>query len=113
MVTKKTLVRRVLDDSKIEGDIPELEGELAVAWGEETAPARGIYDFAKSLKGDDKPLSLVGGVFEGKYLDAAGINEIASIPGLDVLRGMFVNIINSPIAGLAVVLNQVAEKRAT
>ena len=55
----------------------------------------------------------MGGVFEGKYLDAAGINEIASIPGLDVLRGMFVNIINSPIAGLAVVLNQVAEKRAT
>ena len=40
------------------------------------------------------------------------MTEIASIPALPVLRGMFVNVINSPIQGLAVALNQIAEKKA-
>ena len=108
-VIKKTLVRRALDNTKVEGDVPALDGELAIVWGEETAPARGIYDFAKAGHGDN--LQLVGGIFEGKYLDKDGINEIASIPGIDVLRGMFVNVINSPIQGLAVALGQIAEQK--
>ena len=107
-VIKKTLVRRALDGAQVEGDVPELEGELALAWGTETAPARGIHDFAKKHEGK---LQLVGGIFEGKFLDKEGITEIASIPGIDVLRGMFVNVINSPIQGLAVALGQIAEQK--
>ena len=38
--------------------------------------------------------------------------EIASIPSLHVLRGMFVNAINSPIQGLVVALNGIADKKA-
>jgi ribosomal protein L10 len=37
--------------------------------------------------------------------------EIAQIPDRQTLLGMFVNVINSPIQGLAVALNAVAEKR--
>ena len=37
--------------------------------------------------------------------------EIATIPSLQTLRGMFVNVINSPIAGLAVALKAIADKR--
>lgn len=107
-VIKKTLVRRALENANIDGVLPELDGELALAWGEETAPARGIHNFAK---GREENLRLVGGIFEGRYLDAAGITEIASIPGLDVLRGMFVNVINSPIQGLVVALGQIAEHK--
>jgi len=39
------------------------------------------------------------------------MNEIANIPSLDVLRGMFVNIINSPIQRTAIALGQIAEKK--
>jgi len=39
------------------------------------------------------------------------MQEIATIPSLQVLRGMFVNVINSPIQGLAIALNAIAQKK--
>ncbi len=55
---------------------------------------------------------ILGGVFDGVYKSKEEMTEIASIPSLQTLRGMFVNVINSPIQGLAVSLNQIAEKKA-
>jgi ribosomal protein L10 len=37
--------------------------------------------------------------------------SIATIPPLQTLRGMFVNLINSPIQRFAVVVNAIAEKQ--
>ncbi|OGG55124.1 50S ribosomal protein L10 [Candidatus Kaiserbacteria bacterium RIFCSPHIGHO2_02_FULL_49_11] len=109
LVTKKTLTKRALQSSGVEGNIPELQGELAVAWGEDAiAPARGVYEFAKKHK--DK-LAILGGIFERRFMDAAEMTTIASIPPLQTLRGMFVNVINSPIQGLAVALDQIAQAR--
>lgn len=108
-VSKKTLTKRVLDAEKFEGAQPELTGELAMAWGEdEVAPARGIYAFAKKFP---EALKILGGVFEGKYMSAAEMTEIASIPSLDVLRGKFVNVINSPLQRLAIALSEVSKKK--
>jgi large subunit ribosomal protein L10 len=110
-VAKKTLMRRALADRGYEGTLPELPGEIAIAWSTEdaTAAARGIYEHGKKHKG---ALSIVGGVFENKYLDAAGMNAIATIPPAPVLRGMFVNVINSPIQGFVIALDQIREKKA-
>ncbi len=57
--------------------------------------------------------NLIGGVFEGKFLDAKAMLSIATIPGREVLLAQFVNLINSPIQRLAIVLNRVAVKRET
>jgi len=47
-VTKKTLAKRILQDSPVKGEIPELEGELALAYSsDQIAPARGVYEFSK------------------------------------------------------------------
>lgn len=108
-VAKKTLAKRALSEINTTGDMPEFTGELAVVYGEETSPAREVYTFMQKHK---EKLSLLGGIFEGKYLNQEGIMEIATIPSLDVLRGMFVNLINSPIQRFAVVLDQVAQKKA-
>ena len=54
----------------------------------------------------------MGGIFDGKFTDAAGMNAIALIPSVPVLRGMFVNVINSPIQGLVIALDKIAEKKA-
>lgn len=108
-VAKKSLVRLALDSNKVEGDVPALDGELAVAYGAETGPARGVYEFGKQHEGT---LSLLGGIFEGRYVDATEMNEIAQIPSLQTLRGMFVNLINSPIQRLAIVMGQIAEKKS-
>lgn len=110
-VAKKTLIRRALTEHGYQGELPELPGEIAVAWTnseETTAPARGVHEFGKKLKG---ALSLLGGVFEGVFLDAGNMTAIATIPPLPVLRGMFVNVINSPIQGLVVALDKIREKK--
>ncbi len=111
-VAKKTLIRRALADRGYTGSLPELPGEVAVAWtagDDTTAPARGVYTFGKSLKG---ALSLLGGVFEGVFQDAESTTAVATIPPVPVLRGMFVNVINSPIQGLVIALDKIREKKA-
>lgn len=108
-VAKKTLLKRALASAEIAGDMPELEGEIAVAYSNDlTAPAREVFEFSKKFK--DR-VTMAGGVFEGKYMNATDIMAIATIPPTPVLRGMFVNVINSPIQGFVIALNAIAEKK--
>ena len=109
-VAKKTLIKRALADRGYQGEVPDLPGEVAVAWTTEevTAPSRGVYAYSKKLKG---VLTLLGGVFEGAFADAEKMIAIATIPPMPVLRGMFVNVINSPIQGLVVALDKIREKK--
>ncbi len=109
-VAKKTLIKRALDSLTVKGERPGLVGELAVAIGSDPiAPARMVFDFQKKL---DKKISIIGGIFEGEYKTKEEMTSIAMIPSLQTLRGMFVNIINSPIQRFAIALNQIAEKKA-
>jgi len=109
-VAKKTLLRLALTQHGYEGQIPELPGEVAIAWthADVTAPTRGVYEFGKKLKG---ALTLLGGVFEGAFISAEKAIAIATIPPMPVLRGMFVNVINSPIQGLVMALDQISKKK--
>lgn len=110
MVSKKTFLKRALDVCKIEGEMPETPGQIAVAYSKDLlAPARGIFSFAKTHKDN---ISIMGGFFEGKYMTGSEMISIATIPPIDTLRGMFVNLINSPIQRFAVVLDQIAQKKA-
>lgn len=107
-VAKKTLLKRGLSSASYEGTIPELEGEVALAYGEdELAPAREIAVFVKKFP---EHLSFVGGVFGGKFVGKSEIISIAAIPGLNGLRAQFVQLINSPLQRFAVVLNAKADK---
>ena len=109
MVTKKTLANQAIDAQSFNGTKPELEGELALAWGEDlVAPARGVHSFQKKFP---ENLKIMGGVFEGKFMSAGEMVEIAMIPTLEVLRGKFVNIINSPIQRLVIGLNEISKHK--
>jgi len=109
-VAKKTLIKRTLAEAGIKGDLPELEGEIAVAYSTDlTAPARGVFEFAKKFK---ENLAIAGGVFEGRYMNETEMTEIASIPPLQTLYGMFVNIINSPIQRCVIAFDQIAQSKA-
>jgi len=106
-VAKKTLTNRALDAEKFIGTKPALNGELALAWGEDlVAPARGVYTFQKKFP---ESLKIMGGVFEGRFMTAFEMEEIAQIPTLEVLRGKFVNIINSPIQRFVVGLSEISK----
>jgi len=109
-VSKKTLTKRALDTKKYEGTMPELLGEVGIAYSADLiAPAREVYEFQKKFKDN---LSILGGVFESKYMNKEEMMGIALIPSIDTLRGMFVNVINSPIQGFVMALSEIAKKKA-
>lgn len=110
-VAKKTLIRKAFAGSKVLGDMPELVGEVAVAYSQDQiAPAKGVYEFAKK---NPEKMKIIGGVFEGKFMNAAEMLTVASIPSQEVLYGMFVNVINSPIQGLVIALDAIAKKSSS
>ncbi len=107
-VAKKTLMKRVFGENYT-GTMPELDGEIAIAYSEDAiAPAQGVKEFGGKFKDN---IAIVGGIFQGVYKSQAEMIEIASIPSLQVLRGMFAQLVNSPRQRLAVVLSQVAETK--
>lgn len=111
-VAKKTLIRRAIEKLGLKSDEVPLEGEVAIASGggeDVTVAARLVHEFAKKFT--DK-LAIIGGVFEGKLIGQTQMQEIATIPSLQTLRGMFAQVINSPRQRFAVVLSKVAEKKA-
>lgn len=107
-VAKKTLMKRVFGEG-FEGTMPELEGEIAIAYSTDPmAPAQNVKEFATKFKDH---VAIVGGVFQGVWKNKAEMTEIASIPSLQTLRGMFAQLLNSPRQRFAVVLSKVAETK--
>lgn len=108
-VIKKTLLSRVLNELKLEGDQPELFGQVSVCYGNDAlAPARELYGVGRKLEGK---LSLLGGIFGGRYIGKSEVGAIAIIPPRETLLAQLVNVINSPIQGLAMALSGIAKKR--
>ena len=108
-VAKKTLLKRVLGTKGLTGTMPDLSGEVGVAFSTDAlAAAREVFNFSK---GKVTP-SIVGGVFEGEYADMARMMSIATIPSREVLLSQIAYLLKSPIQRLAIAVGQVAEKKA-
>ncbi len=111
VVAKKTLASKVFKDTKIEGEEPILEGELGLAFGSDSvAPARETYTFQKKYEGK---LSILGGIFEKRFIGKEEMISLAQIPPQEVLYAQFVNLINSPIQGLVIALDAITQKKAS
>ena len=107
-VSRKTLLKRVLD-GVASGTLPELSGEVAIAYSKDAvAPAREVFNFQKAHK---STLSILGGIFEGKFVDGAYMTEIATIPTREVLLSKIPFLLKSPLQRLAIAVNEVANKR--
>ena len=121
-VARKTLLRKAFT-GKAEGEIPELPGEVAIAYlsalptgqagdkaGSEdsTAPAREVFNFGKAHQG---VLKILGGIFAGKFADSAFMMEIATIPSREVLLSKIAFLLKSPMQRLAIAVNEVAKKK--
>ena len=108
-VYKNTMLRRAFEGTAYDQLNQHLEGTTAIAFGLEdaTAPARILSEVMK----DATTLEYKGAVVEGTYYDANGVKAIASIPSREVLISKLLGSLQSPIANLARVLNQIAEKQ--
>jgi large subunit ribosomal protein L10 len=109
-VGKKTLLKRALEARGYQGDLPDLPGEIAVAYGTDPiAPAREVFGFQKANKDF---VSIVGGIFEGAYKDQASMLSLATIPSRDVLLSQIAFLLKSPMQRLAIAVNEVAKSKA-
>ncbi len=107
-VYKNTMMNFAFKGTEFEGLLPYLEGPSAIAISttDATAPARMLAEFAKKTPA----LEIKAGVVEGTVYDAGGMTKISEIPSREVLLGRLLGSMQSPIANLTRVLNQIAEK---
>ena len=108
-VVKNTLLRFAFNNTGL-GDLDDLlNGTTSLALCDDpVAPARVMANYAKKL--NDK-FEIKGGFMDGRPVDLATINSLASIPALPVLQAQVLGTMLAPITGLAVVLKQIAEKQ--
>jgi len=107
-VIKNTLSSRALKDAGIEGLDEMLSGPTAIAYSTDdvVAPAKALKEYADKFE----KFKLKGGVMEGKVISLEEVIRLAAIPSREVLYGQVVSGLISPIAGLAMILNAIAEK---
>lgn len=107
LVAKKTLLKKALSEKGFAD--AELQGEVATlfSYEDEVAPARILASFAKE---NDK-VKFVGGVLEGKFIDAARVTELSKIPSRKELLAKVVGCISNPMSGLARVINAIKENK--
>ena len=100
-VTKNRLVRRALEGTAFENLSPLFTGPTAIAFSRDpVAAAKAAVEFANR---NDK-LTIIGGGLSGQLIDAAGVKELALLPGLDELRGKLLGLLAAPATRLARVL---------
>lgn len=108
-VGKKTLLKRVLTERGYKGELPALDGEIAIAYStDQIAPAREVYEFQKTNKDS---VAIVGGIFEGEYKNKEAMMSIAMIPPREVLLSQIAFLLKSPMQRLAIAVNEVAKKK--
>lgn len=109
IVAKKTLMGRALEAAKITGTAPVIGAEVAVAYSAENlTTAREVGGFLKKNK---EKLSILGGIFEGKFITAAEVLTYSSIPDRQTLYAQVVNLFNSPIQGFVMAASEIAKKK--
>lgn len=102
-VVKNTMLALAIEGTPLAGLKGFLEGPTAIAWSNEDpiAPARIAVKFAK----DNEKFQLKAGYVDGQALDAAGVKQLASMPGKNDLRagvlGMFVAVPQQFVSVLA------------
>lgn len=79
---------------------------IVFSYGEVNAAAKTLADFAK----DVEVLQIKTGMMDGNALDENKIKFLASLPGKDQVRAMFLGVLNAPGSKLARCLNEYVKK---
>ncbi len=107
IVAKKTLLSLAAKEAGLDVNFKEFPGMVGVAFAmeEEMAGVKMIGDAGKN-----QPIKLVGGIFDGKVVDAAYAVALSKLPSKNELLGQLLSVMNGPTAALARLLNAKREK---
>ena len=99
-IVKNTLTRRAAEAAGADALLLMLEGPTAIAFiessGDPAAVAKALAQTAK----ETNVLAVRGGLLEGKQLSAEEIEQLATLPPIDVLRGQLVGAVVAPVTQL-------------
>lgn len=80
---------------------------IVFSYGEVNTTAKVLADFAK----DVEVLQIKTGMMDGEALDDNKIKFLATLPGKNELRAMFLGMLNAPASAMARVLDQYVKKQ--
>lgn len=97
-VIKNTLAKRALQDAEMAGLDDLLEGQIGTTFcfGDPPPVAKALVDFAD----DNDALQIKGGLLDGTILDAKGIEALADLPPMEVIRAQLLGILSAPASQL-------------
>ena len=106
-VVKNRLAKLALAGTPCEAMADLLVGPTALAYStDEISAARAVCKLAKA---SDK-YEIVGGIMNGKRINAKEVNALATLPSLDELRGKLIGLLQAPGGQLARVTKAYSEK---
>ena len=102
VVAKKTLLKKALADSEIEG-VYDFEGGVASFFSneDEVAGPRIVKAFGKDHEG----VKMLGGIVDNEYYDSTQITTLASLPSKQELLAKAVGSMAAPLSGMVGVLS--------
>jgi large subunit ribosomal protein L10 len=100
-VTKNRLAKIALEGTPCTALADMLTGPTAIAYSDDpVAASKVVSEFAEK----NEKLVIIGGVLQGKALDAQGVQALAKLPSLDELRAKIVGLVSAPATKVAGVL---------
>ncbi|MFH1866516.1 MAG: 50S ribosomal protein L10 [Patescibacteria group bacterium] len=102
-VVKKSLLKKVLEQVKLEGvSVEQFSGSVSLATSpaDEVAAARIIAAFAKT---HDK-MAVLGGLMDKSYINIERVKALANLPGRQELLGQVVGTVSAPVSDFLRVL---------
>lgn len=107
-VVKNTVARRVLKDTGCDSMIKNVEGPCGFIFSKEepVEASKVLCNFSK----EHEKIKLEAAFLQDKVLTEDDIKAMAKLPGKEALRAQLVYVLNTPISGLAMVLNQTLKK---
>ncbi|NTX03560.1 50S ribosomal protein L10 [Myxococcus sp. CA051A] len=98
-VIKNTLARRAAQGTDVAVIADDFTGPVAlcISYGDVVAPAKILTEFTKDL--EDK-IKIRSAVVDGRKVDAAGVKQLAKLPGLNELRAQLLGMITQPATKL-------------
>ncbi len=99
-VVKNTLTRRAAELAGADTLLALLEGPTAIAFlesdGDPVAVAKALVDAARTTR----VLEVRGGMLDGRPIQAAEIESLATLPPLDILRGQVLGAVTAPLTAI-------------
>lgn len=101
-VIKKSLIDLSLKNAKMDVNVQDMEGQLAVTVSadDEVISAKVLSDFSKT----NESLKILGGALGEKSMSADEVLALAKLPGKEELLAKVVGSLNAPISGFVNVL---------